>query len=595
MASPEPFQPYRQVQGKAERDLARILEATAKRIQRRIERLPIGVGGTVRAAQLRVVLAEIRRLQRLMWRNQLDPAIRAAVEAALEAGESAVEALTAVAYSALSPDVAEALVDGLRLTAQSGLRSDAARRKRALSSRVWNQQALHEGKVEDLIRQGLISGLSAKELAKDVYEHVSPSTPGGASYAAMRLARTEINNAFHERQLEGANRPGVTAVKWNLSGSHKVPDECNVYAAKGGNGHWPKDGVPEKPHPQCFCYLTYVTMEPGKFAEAFQRGDFDSEIERRTREKLARLREQSPPPAVKSSGPSKADVQTASNTLGLPENEARDFLVSTKADPNNFLELVKAWKVYQSKTAPVSPVKPTRKRTATPAPRRTATGTTDSDSSIFGKVWKRVDSAIPAPTRERVRTVLKRQEELVGSRIDRVKGITNGISDEMKVRGSGDIVAHAMCEGGHIYLHHDLHNMEERLNKSRKNGNWFVKGGHSHGESVIAHEVGHALADASVFTGAVRGTAFREVGEALGLDMSTFPGLLAPTVRLSRWIMEENNQRVIKQKVGEYAARNSHELIAEIWSAYAVNDPSLPGYLRRAGEALQRAFMKGKK
>lgn len=289
MPSPEPLQPYRKVQGQAERDLARILEATAKRIRRRIERLPVGIGGEVRAAQLRLVLSEIRRLQRVMWRDQIDGVTQAAVDDALEAGESAVEVMTRVAYASLPPDVAEALVDGLRLAAASGMKSDAARRKRELSSRVWQQDALHAGKIEELIRHGLISGLSAKELAKDVYEHVSPTTPGGASYAAMRLARTEINNAFHERQLEGAKRPGVSAVKWNLSGSHKVPDKCNVYAAHGGNGHWPKDGVPDKPHPQCFCYLTYVMLEAGKFAEAFERGDFDSEIDRRTREKIARL------------------------------------------------------------------------------------------------------------------------------------------------------------------------------------------------------------------------------------------------------------------------------------------------------------------
>lgn len=299
MPSPEPLQPYRRVQGQAERDLSRILEATAKRIRRRVERLPVGIGGEIRAAQLRLVLSEIRRLQRVMWRDQIDGVTQAAVDAAVEAGESAIETMTRVAYAALPEDVADALVDGLRLSAQSGLKSDAARRKRELSSRVWKQESLHSGKVEDLIRQGLISGLSAKELARDVYEHVSPSTPGGASYAAMRLARTEINNAFHERQLEGANRPGVTAVKWNLSGSHKVPDKCNVYAAHGGNGHWPKDEVPEKPHPQCFCFLTYVMMEAGKFADAFERGDFDDEIDRRTKEKLARLAKQDPKPPAK--------------------------------------------------------------------------------------------------------------------------------------------------------------------------------------------------------------------------------------------------------------------------------------------------------
>lgn len=286
MASPPEFQPYRKVQGQAEKDLARILETTAKAIERRIATLKVGVGGVVRAAQLRLVLAQIRKLQRNMWRNALDPTMAAEIDAALQAGESAVEALTRVAYTALTPDAAEILVRGLTLAAQSGLKNDAIRRKRALSARVYKLDALHEEKVEDIIRAGLIAGLSARELAKDAYQYVSPTTKGGASYAAMRLARTEINNAFHERQIEGATRPGVTGVKWNLSGSHKVPDECNVYAA---HEPYAPDKVPEKPHPQCFCFLTYETMSPKDFQDGLAAGDFDDEIDRRTRENLARV------------------------------------------------------------------------------------------------------------------------------------------------------------------------------------------------------------------------------------------------------------------------------------------------------------------
>jgi hypothetical protein len=288
MAQPSPreFQPYREVQGDAEIELRRILEITAKLIEKRVATLKPGIGGVVRASQLRLVLAAIKRLQRLMWANGITPAIQREIDAALQAGESAVEALTRVAYTALNDDAADELIKGLRAAAESGLKSDAARKKRDLSQRVYKLRALHEGKVEEVIRAGLIAGLSAKELAKDAYDYVSPTAKGGASYAAMRLARTEINNAFHERQIAGAKRPGVEAVKWNLSGSHKVPDECNVYAE-----HEPfdPDEIPEKPHPQCFCYLTYVMQKPEEFRDALARGDWDDEIARRTRENMALL------------------------------------------------------------------------------------------------------------------------------------------------------------------------------------------------------------------------------------------------------------------------------------------------------------------
>lgn len=287
--SPKEFQPYRNLQAKTETELRAILELTAKRIEARVALLNPGIGGQVRAAQLRTALAAINRLLRSMWVGQVNPLVARAIEDSLKASEDAIETMTRVAYAGLPEAAAETLVGSLRATAQSGLKSDAARRKRQLSARVYRQRALDDGKVEEMIRAGIISGLSAKELAADVRKYVSPRTKGGASYAAMRLARTEINNAFHERQIEGAKRPGVSRVKWNLSGSHKVPDECNVYASHGGQGEWPPEEIPDKPHPQCFCYLTYITFEPQEFKAKLEAGDFDDEINRRTRENMARL------------------------------------------------------------------------------------------------------------------------------------------------------------------------------------------------------------------------------------------------------------------------------------------------------------------
>lgn len=261
-ADPEPLQPYRAVQASADAQLRRVLEKAAKDIQQRILRLPRGVGGEVRAAQLRVTLAAIKKVQRQLWRVSVLRSVSSGIDGAEKAAESAIEMMTRVAYASLSDAVADALVDGLRLAAESGLKSDAVRRNRELSTRVYRQEAFHEGRLEQLIRSGLVSNLTAKELATGAYEYVSPTTPGGASYAAMRLARTEINNAFHERQVEGAKRPGVKASRWNLSGSHKVPDECNVFAVQNlhgdGPGLYPAGKIPDKPHPQCFPAGSFV-------------------------------------------------------------------------------------------------------------------------------------------------------------------------------------------------------------------------------------------------------------------------------------------------------------------------------------------------
>jgi hypothetical protein len=288
--SPDEFQPYRKVQGDAERELRAVLETAARQIQRRVSLLKPGVGGQVRKAQLTVTLAAIRRIQASMWIERVGPLVARGVVDAQEAAESAIEMMTRVAYTALPDAAAEELVRGLRLSSESGLKNDQARRKRELSTAVYHNAALFNGQIEKTIRAGLVQNLTAKELAQEVYNYVSPTTKGGPSYASMRLARTEINNAFHDRQLLGAERPGVSAVKWNLSGSHRVPDLCNEYASHNGNGHWAVGKVPDKPHPQCFCYLTYITQKPSEFKADLAAGKFDDELDKRTKANLARLK-----------------------------------------------------------------------------------------------------------------------------------------------------------------------------------------------------------------------------------------------------------------------------------------------------------------
>lgn len=324
---------FRGVQASVDADMRRVLEGAARRIRRRIERAGVGIGAEIRTAQLRMVLAEIGRVIGDTWTGPVVDATQAGRKAASEAAEEAVEALTAVAYTALPPDVAKALTDGLGAAARSSIANAFARVPRPLSARVYHNAALARGHVERTIREGMAAGLTAKELARDVYQYVSPTTPGGMSYAAMRLARTEINNAFHERQKAGANRPGVKAVKWNLSGSHKVPDECNVYAA---HKPYDKDAVPDKPHPQCFCYLTYVMMSPDEFAEALSSGSFDDELDRRTRENMARLgREATPAPTPKRERPTPTEKRAAAG-----DDAGRDPLNRVEGEGRNRVQEV---------------------------------------------------------------------------------------------------------------------------------------------------------------------------------------------------------------------------------------------------------------
>lgn len=170
-------------------------------------------------------------------------------------------------------------------TARSGIGAFLARRENGitLSQRVWRDTSLSRGYLDRAINNGLILGKSAREIANDVKGYLNPNVPGGASYAAMRLGRTEVNNAYHtQARNQFKNTPWIERVKWNLSGSHPRPDQCNEYA-EGGDvpahaGEWFPESVPDKPHPNCLCYVTPVTMDLDTYVKNFQDGQYDDYI-----------------------------------------------------------------------------------------------------------------------------------------------------------------------------------------------------------------------------------------------------------------------------------------------------------------------------
>jgi hypothetical protein len=147
----------------------------------------------------------------------------------------------------------------------------------SLSQRVWRDTQTAQRGLNQTIDSGLLLGKTPRDIAKDVSKYINPDVPGGMSYAAMRLGRSEVLNAYHQTSVRKYQEtPWVEKVKWNLSGSHAKPDECNEYAA-----HKPYDPmmVPDKPHPNCLCYITPVEMNLERYAQKFESGQFDDYIE----------------------------------------------------------------------------------------------------------------------------------------------------------------------------------------------------------------------------------------------------------------------------------------------------------------------------
>ncbi len=149
-----------------------------------------------------------------------------------------------------------------------------------LSQQVYKTSELTLGWVEHRVNLAIARGASPAELAREVRAFINPAVRGGAAYAAKRLARTEINNAYHAViVVHNEDKPWVTRMRWNLSGSHPTVDICDTYARRNG-GMFPKTKVPAKPHPQCLCYITPVTLDDDEFIKRFRAGQFQSYMTR---------------------------------------------------------------------------------------------------------------------------------------------------------------------------------------------------------------------------------------------------------------------------------------------------------------------------
>jgi hypothetical protein len=184
----------------------------------------------------------------------------------------------------------------------SGIREDVIQKlmvrplsdDRIFSQRFWKLKDLNNNLISQTLSSGMLEGKSAFEIAQDLEKFLVLKGKGPAERSAlfptpterkimsrtMTLARTEINNAFTESQIECAKRePWNDGIKWNLSASHKVYDICDIYASQDlysmGNGIYPVDKVPVR-HPNCWCYLTDVLKSLDEIANLLKKDMFMS-------------------------------------------------------------------------------------------------------------------------------------------------------------------------------------------------------------------------------------------------------------------------------------------------------------------------------
>lgn len=159
-----------------------------------------------------------------------------------------------------------------------------ARDGKNLSARIWDFSQTTQEQVLGVVNSGVVQGKSAANLAKELRQYLLDPFQGrtvvtSSEYArgvssvytnTLRLARTETQFAYHSLHVnQSLTAPYVTGVRWNLSASHPKEDVCDDLAAGGpsGGGVYPKDEVPEVPHPNCLCYLTDELMGPEDFIQ----------------------------------------------------------------------------------------------------------------------------------------------------------------------------------------------------------------------------------------------------------------------------------------------------------------------------------------
>ena len=108
--------------------------------------------------------------------------------------------------------------------------------------------------------QQFMRGVKGKQL--DAFEDsVEYAIKKKSKYIARRIARTEQARARIDAYIQMTYADeDLEFYRWNLDASHKVLDECDLYAKADfglGRGVFPKNKLPRLPsHPHCVCYLT---------------------------------------------------------------------------------------------------------------------------------------------------------------------------------------------------------------------------------------------------------------------------------------------------------------------------------------------------
>lgn len=270
---PGPYGLYLPVERSALAEIAEELQDAGAEIDKRILQLARrpGLAATVRRAQFTLIKREIVAVQQTLW-GRINRTIRTHGTSVAHAAARAEETLQRLLFGRANQVPPEDFLASQRLQAEKAVTTYFARRqgKLPLSSQVVRTRALSQGWINREINRVILQGGSWQELSNRLQPLLNPTVPGGVSYAAKRLARTELNNAFHAASITtSARNPYSLGMQWYLSGTHGTPDRCDVLSTEHSPGRprgvYAPGEVPAKPHPQCRCFVASVSISEEAF------------------------------------------------------------------------------------------------------------------------------------------------------------------------------------------------------------------------------------------------------------------------------------------------------------------------------------------
>jgi hypothetical protein len=564
------------VEEKAMREVIKILQVAAMDVDLQLRTLEgkEGVGAIVRRTQLSA--ARVSVLERLAqtWGQLGEVATRHSLEAATEAvranGKWDEDLLKRMGLSAEQRSAFQA---GLEISSRNAVQlainrnfDTTGKQNIPLSQRVYQSAAHMNGLVTRKIESALVRGLNHRELAKEVRDFIRPDVPGGVGYAAKRLARTEINHAYHYAQIENnKDKPWVTGMRWRISGSHPRTDICDSMGRDDhsnlGAGVYPKESVPGKPHPQCLCSLVPETLSEEEFMRRANKGEFNGYMQKKVPGLNAEAPSATPDPAV---------IKKAPSITPKPAGIKKAPSITPKPVPGTKRTTAPKAKPVPAK-APVKAPAPAPVKNPIKAPVKTAANNPIVDES------------------RAIEAALDRQRKLVPKSMAEFGGINNMDAKASRAFASrhGSSALGGFDRGGNV-IHITKQIFSPRYQKSfekdRRTG-WFSKSGPeiSGLDNFISHEVGHYLHNRALIKGPNN---TKEIWESAAQAFDLNEPFFFDAHSVDRWVME--NQKVLAKKVSKYGATESAELLAEIWAEYTTN-PNASAGIKKIGKAMAEA------